>query len=84
MAYKRHRFRQDELVEQVAHLVESKNLSVTQIANKTGLAKTTINNILSRKTRQPQPSTLRFILKCYGMEIGIKRQGYSKWNKQKF
>ena len=65
----------DPLALDVAMWIKSNGLSITQICTKTGLCRSTVKNIMDKKTRRPQVTTLRFILRCYGQEIVIRPIG---------
>ena len=70
---------QDPLVKDVAHIMRSGELFTTaQIMRKTGMSRKTVNNIRNEVTRQPHPSTLRFLLRCYGYEIVIRPSGSNR------
>lgn len=67
---------QDPLVKDVAHVMRTGSpLKTAQIMRKTGMTRKTINNIRDEVTGQPHPSTLRFILRCYGYEMVIRPTG---------
>lgn len=71
----------DPLVSEVAfHLnnAMSEGLSISCIERKTGLCKNTIKNVLMKKSKQPHPTTLRFLLRCVDMELVVRPRGSNR------
>ena len=62
----------DPLLDEVAALVRTSGLTVAQIERKTGLTRQTIKRVMNGEGLQSHPTTLRFMARCCGYEIGLR------------
>jgi transcriptional regulator with XRE-family HTH domain len=65
----------DPLLEKTLTLIENEEVTVSFIANKSGLSGSTLRNWMKGKTRRPQSVSLQFALNTIGYELGIKKKG---------
>lgn len=65
----------DPMADDVTHLFKLSNLPMAQVARKTGISPKTIKRLVEGVTRQPHPSTLRFIARACGHEMVLRRIG---------
>lgn len=61
----------DPVLIQVINLVEESPMTLAAIANKSGVAESTIRNWIGGHTRRPQNITMEFVLRAIGYERKI-------------
>ena len=63
----------DPMIDLVCHLIEKDGRKYSELAEKSGVAATTMRNWDKGKTRRPQNITIRAVLRTVGYDIGVHR-----------
>jgi hypothetical protein len=63
----------EPLMLQAALLLQKRDVSLAVLSNRCGVTQTTMRNWMKRKTRRPNASTLRFVLRSLGYNLKITK-----------
>jgi len=64
----------DPVLEEVIRIINTRNVSLTHLAERSGVSVSTLRNWINGKTRRPQRLTMEFAIRPMGYEMTIQRR----------